>query len=241
MVEAPDEDAVFAVTQRDHGTASTSPIEPRSGEVFLTVSLGIAYSDGDSDAYGLVRDAAAAMHAARAEGFGRQRVYDRAIASQLLDSVGREAELRRALEENEFVMHYQPLLRLSDRVWDRAETLVRWQHPTRGLVSPGEFIPLAEQTGLMAALGERVFELVIAQAKLWSQTLPGVQLSVNVSGMQLNRPGLRRPRAGDAGDGRAAAGDAAARGDRVGDPAGHRRGAVDHRPAACGGHPHRHR
>ncbi len=187
MVEAPDEDAVLAVT-RGIRESFNSPIELSSGEVFLTVSLGIAYSDGDSDAYGLVRDAAAAMHAARAEGFGRQRVYDRAIASQLLDSVGREAELRRALEENEFVMHYQPLLRLADRVWDRAETLVRWQHPTRGLVSPGEFIPLAEQTGLMTALGERVLELVIAQAKLWSQTLPGVQLSVNVSGMQLSRP-----------------------------------------------------
>ena len=187
MVEAPDEDAVLAVT---HGIRESfkSPIEVANGEVFLTLSLGIAYSDGDNDAYGLVRDAAAAMHAARADGFGRQRVYDREISSQLLDSIGREAELRRALEAGEFVMHYQPLLRLADRVWDRAETLVRWQHPTRGLISPGEFIPLAEQTGLMGALGERVFELVIAQAKLWSQTLPGVQLSVNVSGMQLSRP-----------------------------------------------------
>ena len=85
-------------------------------------------------------------------------------------------------------MHYQPLLRLADGVWDRAETLVRWQHPTRGLVYPGEFVPLAEQTGLMGALGERVLELVIAQAQLWSQSLPGIQLSVNVSGIQLSRP-----------------------------------------------------
>lgn len=189
MIDAPDEDSVLAVA-REIRESFKSPIALAEGEVFLTVSLGIAYSDGAKDAYGLVRDAAAAMHAARAEGFGRQRVYDREIASQLLDRVGREAELRRALEENEFLMYYQPLLRLSDRVWDRAETLVRWQHPTRGLVSPAEFIPLAEQTGLMGALGERVLELVIEQARAWSQTLPGIQLSMNVSGMQLSRPGF---------------------------------------------------
>jgi diguanylate cyclase (GGDEF)-like protein len=189
MVDAPDDNAVFAVTHAIRESFK-APFVLGGGEVFLTVSLGIVYSDGVKDAYGLVRDAAAAMHAARADGFGRQRVYDREIASQLLDRVGREAELRRALEEGEFVMHYQPLLRLADRVWDRAETLVRWQHPTRGLVSPGEFIPLAEQTGLMGALGERVLELVIAQARIWSHTLPGVQMSVNVSGMQLSRPGF---------------------------------------------------
>jgi c-di-GMP-specific phosphodiesterase len=189
MVDAPNEDVVLAVTRHIRESFKT-PIVLADGEVFLTLSLGIAYSDGVKDAYGLVRDAAAAMHAARAEGFGRQRVYDGEIASQLLDRVGREAELRRALEEGEFVMYYQPLLRLADRVWDRAETLVRWQHPTRGLVSPGEFIPLAEQTGLMGALGDRVLEMVIAQAKVWSQTLPSVQLSVNVSGMQLSRPGF---------------------------------------------------
>jgi diguanylate cyclase (GGDEF)-like protein len=189
MVDAPDDTAAFAVT-RAITESFRAPFALTDGEVFLTVSVGIAYSDGVKDAYGLVRDAAAAMHSARVEGFGRQRVYDREIASQLLDRVSREAELRRAIEEREFVMYYQPLLRLADRVWDRAETLVRWQHPTRGLVSPGEFIPLAEQSGLMSALGERVLELVIAQAKVWSRTLPGVQLSVNVSGMQLARPGF---------------------------------------------------
>jgi c-di-GMP-specific phosphodiesterase len=187
LVDAPSQEAVLAVTDgvRD---SFKSPVVLEGTEFFLSCSLGIAYGDATSGAYGLVRDAAAAMHAARAEGYGRRRVFDRLIATQLLDHVAREAELRRALAENEFVMHYQPLLRLRDRVWDRAETLVRWQHPTRGLLAPGEFIGLAEQTGLMAALGERVLELVIEQAKLWSQTLPGIQLSVNVSGIQLGRP-----------------------------------------------------
>lgn len=187
LVDAPSQEAVLAVTDAIRESL-TPPVVLEDTEFFLSCSLGIAYGDGSSRAYSLVRDAAAAMHAARAEGYGRRRVFDRMIATQLLDHVSREAELRRALAENEFVMHYQPLLRLRDCVWDRAETLVRWQHPTRGLIAPGEFIELAEQTGLMGALGERVLELVIAQAKLWSQTLPGIQLSVNVSGIQLGRP-----------------------------------------------------
>jgi c-di-GMP-specific phosphodiesterase len=187
LVDAPSQEAVLAVTDGIRESLKP-PVVLEGTEFFLSCSLGIAYGDGSSRAYGLVRDAAAAMHAARAEGYGRRRVFDRLIATQLLDHVAREAELRRALAENEFVMHYQPLLRLRDCVWDRAETLVRWQHPTRGLMPPGEFIELAEQTGLMTALGERVLELVIAQAKLWSQTLPGIQLSVNVSGIQLGRP-----------------------------------------------------
>jgi diguanylate cyclase (GGDEF)-like protein len=187
MVDAPDERAVLKVTDAIRENFRT-PVVLEGTEFFLSFPLGIAYGDGTSGVYGLVRDAAAAMHAAGAEGIGRQRVFDRQISTQLRDRVAREAELRRALAEDEFVMHYQPLLRLADRTWDRAETLVRWQHPTRGLVFPGEFIPLAEQTGLMGALGERVLELVIAQAKLWSHTLPGIQFSVNVSGIQLARP-----------------------------------------------------
>jgi diguanylate cyclase (GGDEF)-like protein len=186
MVEALDEDAVRAVTGAITESFK-SPVVPEDTEFFLSLSLGIAYSHDASGAYALVREAAAAMHAARAEGFGRQRVFDHRIATQLFDRVNGEAELRHALSADQFVLHYQPLLRLADRVWDRAETLVRWQHPTRGLVAPGEFIPLAEQAGLMVALGERVLELAIAQAKLWARSLPGIQLSVNVSGIQLGR------------------------------------------------------
>jgi diguanylate cyclase (GGDEF)-like protein len=186
MVDAPEEDAVRAVTG-EIADAFKLPFVPEDTEFVLSLSLGIAYSDGATGAYALVRDAAAAMHAARAEGFGRQRVFDHRVAAQLFDRVNGEAELRHALSEDQFVLHFQPLLRLSDRVWDRAEALVRWQHPTRGLVAPGEFIPLAEQAGLMVALGERVLELAIAQAKLWARSLPGIQLSVNVSGIQLGR------------------------------------------------------
>jgi diguanylate cyclase (GGDEF)-like protein len=187
MVEAHSEASVQAATDaiRERFRA---PLVLDGSEFFLSFSLGIAYSDGNKAAYALVREAAAAMHAARAEGFGRRRVYDRGISSELRDRLVREGELRRALEDKELVMHYQPLMRLADRVWDRVETLVRWEHPTRGLVPPGEFVPLAEQAGLMGVLGERVLELVIAQGKLWAEKLPGIQLSVNVSGIELGRP-----------------------------------------------------
>jgi diguanylate cyclase len=85
-------------------------------------------------------------------------------------------------------MHYQPILRVADGVWDRVESLVRWQHPRRGLVGPDEFIPLAEETGLIVPLGELILELVIEQAKAWSETLSDVQLAVNISGLQLASP-----------------------------------------------------
>ncbi len=165
-----------------------APVLLEDGEFFLTVSLGLVYSDGSTDAYTLVREAAAAVHAARADGFGRRRLFDRDNAGQLFDRIEREVELRNAIESGELTMHYQPLLRLSDRVWDRAETLVRWRHPTRGLIGPVEFIPIAERSGLMNRLGDRVLDMVIAQAQEWSQTLPGVQLSVNISESQLSAP-----------------------------------------------------
>ncbi len=185
MVPVPEQDGAASPT--DVVTDSfRAPIVIDDGEFFVTVSLGLVYSDAVTDAYNLVREAAAAMHAARADGFGRRRSYDHDNAGQLLDRIGREVELRNAIESGELTMHYQPLLRLSDRVWDRAETLVRWQHPTRGLIGPAEFIPIAERSGLMNRLGERVLDMVIAQAQEWSQTLPDVQLSVNISESQLS-------------------------------------------------------
>jgi EAL domain-containing protein (putative c-di-GMP-specific phosphodiesterase class I) len=99
-----------------------------------------------------------------------------------------ETELRQATERGELVMHYQPILRLGERRWSGVEALVRWRHPTRGLLSPDEFIPLAEETGLIVSLGERIIELVIEQAKAWCTRLPGIQVAVNASGLQLEHP-----------------------------------------------------
>jgi len=85
-------------------------------------------------------------------------------------------------------MHYQPIFSVQEMRWSGVEALVRWQHPLRGLIAPDGFIPLAEETGLIVPLGDLVLELVCAQAKRWTETLPGLQISVNASVVQLARP-----------------------------------------------------
>ena len=88
----------------------------------------------------------------------------------------------------ELVVHYQPILNVEDRSWSGVEALVRWQHPERGLLSPDEFIPLAEETGLIVPLGMCVLEMVCRQARQWSRTLPGIRIAVNASPVQLAYP-----------------------------------------------------
>ena len=121
------------------------------------------------------------MTAARAGGPGRQQVYDRWLRAQVIDRLNLETELRRAIERDELVMYYQPVLSLTQRRWSAVEALIRWQHPQRGLIGPDEFIPLAEETGLIVPLGDRVLRMVVAQAKQWADLFPGLQLAANVS------------------------------------------------------------
>jgi c-di-GMP-specific phosphodiesterase len=157
-------------------------------ELFVTASVGVATGGPQTDALGLVRDADAAMHAARAGGPGRRHLYDRELRSQVLRRLRTETELRRAIDRRELVMHYQPILNVLDGSWSGVEALVRWQHPRRGLVGPDGFIPLAEETGLIVPLGEVILELVCEQAKIWAQTLPGIHIGVNASVVQLAHP-----------------------------------------------------
>src|SRR5262249_22649485 len=104
------------------------------------------------------------------------------------ERLNKETEVRHAIERDELVMHYQPILNIPERRWSGVEALVRWQHPVRGLVGPDEFVPVAEETGMIAALGAKVLEMVAAQAKAWSRTLPGIHLAVNASVVQLANP-----------------------------------------------------
>ena len=164
------------------------PFDVDGVELFVTASVGIATSGHQADAFGLVRDADAAMHAARAGGPGRWHLYDREMRSRLLRRLRTENELRRAIERRELVMHYQPILNVQTGQWDGVEALVRWQHPRRGLVGPDGFIPVAEETGMIVPLGERVLELVCEQAKRWAQTLPDIHIAVNASVVQLAHP-----------------------------------------------------
>ena len=160
------------------------------GEFFLTASVGIAHNTHPTDAFGLVRDADAAMNAARAQGPGQRQTYDRRLRARTIERLNHETELRRGIERGELVLHYQPILDLAARRWSGVEALVRWRHPKRGLIGPDEFIPLAEETGLIVPLGASVLQMVTEQASRWAATLPGIHIAYNASPLQLADPAI---------------------------------------------------
>jgi c-di-GMP-specific phosphodiesterase len=161
-----------------------APIIVGGSELFLSATVGAARVDG-SDADGLVREAAAAMQAARADGEGGHRVYTRRSRAQSIDLISRESELRRAIDFGEIMLHYQPVLDIVNHRWDRLEALARWNHPTRGLLAPSEFLPMAEKSGLIVPLGQRVMKIAAQQALPWVQAMPGLRVSVNFSVLEL--------------------------------------------------------
>jgi EAL domain-containing protein (putative c-di-GMP-specific phosphodiesterase class I) len=152
--------------------------------------VGVAVADPTGDAHSLIRDAACAMQAARSEGLGGHRVYSQALRPASVDLIGRESELRRAIDFGELVLHYQPILDIANHRWDRLEALVRWNHPTRGLLAPAEFIPLAEKSGLIVPLGQRVIELAARDSASWLAAMPDLRIAINISVLQLDDPGF---------------------------------------------------
>ncbi|MEF8703444.1 MAG: EAL domain-containing protein [Candidatus Accumulibacter sp. UW26] len=155
-------------------------------ELTLGVSIGIALFPKDGDhAEELIRHAVSAMHKARAEGGGRSHLYAVDMEAQALARLEMESELRHAIGNGELVLHYQPQVSLRSGAMVGVEALVRWQHPTRGLVPPAAFIPLAEETGLIVALGEWVLREACAQNQAWQDAgLPRICVAVNLSARQ---------------------------------------------------------
>jgi diguanylate cyclase (GGDEF)-like protein/PAS domain S-box-containing protein len=164
-------------------------------ELFVRASLGVAVGDADTPSpEGLLRDADTAMYRAKHEG-GDCRMFDPAMYEWALKRLELEHDLRRAVEGEELVVYYQPIVNLqSGEAWG-VEALVRWEHPERGLLSPTEFVPVAEESGLVVPIGERVLEEACRRATLWQKThlhpRPLV-VSVNLSARQLRRPDLAR-------------------------------------------------
>ena len=161
-------------------------------EFHLTTSIGIAMypSDGE-DAETLLRNADTAMYRAKDEGRDGFQVFTTAMNEYIVKRVGLENELRRGLEREEFVLHYQPQVNVHTGQIVGVEALVRWQHPERGLVYPGEFIPLAEDSGLIVPLGEWVMRTACAQNKAWQEAgLPPMRVAVNLSARQFQHPQL---------------------------------------------------
>jgi len=170
-----------------------APIDLGGREFRLSTSIGIALSvTGYERPEDILRDAFVAMNQARSGGGNRQEMFDQKMQSEVELRMRLEADLRRALERDEFQVFYQPIVSLDTWRISGFEALVRWRHPERGLVSPAEFIPVAEETGQIVPIGEWVLRESSRQMKCWQDEHPELDLSisVNLSGRQVAEPDL---------------------------------------------------
>jgi diguanylate cyclase (GGDEF)-like protein len=169
------------------------PFEVKGRELHVRGSMGIARMESDVDgADQLLRNADLAMYRAKAAGRGGYERYNPEMHTELVQRVQLESDLRRALDEGELFLHYQPTFDLGSGQLVGAEALARWDHPTRGLVPPTEFIPLAEASGLIRPLGAWVLREACRQAAEWQRNSPPrekpLTLNINLSGRQLQSP-----------------------------------------------------
>ena len=173
---------------------AASPIAVEGHDVFVSPSIGVAVSastHGSSEE--VVRDADLAMHRAKAGGGGGYAVFDDAMHLAAAERLQLETELRRAIERQEFRLWYQPIVALADRRVDGFEALIRWQHPTRGLLAPGAFLEVAEDIGVITQIDEWVLPEACRQAEVWRRTRPKgdrLTVSVNLSSKAFGNAGL---------------------------------------------------
>jgi diguanylate cyclase (GGDEF)-like protein/PAS domain S-box-containing protein len=170
-----------------------APYNLEGREVFVSASIGITLA---AERYHrpeeLLRDADTALQRAKERGKGGYQLFDTPMHRQSVAVLELENDLRRALDRNEFCLYYQPIVQLADRKLVGFEALVRWQHPQRGLMFPDQFIPLAEETGLIVRLGEWVAREACAQLRRWITDFPtsSVSLTANVSSRQFAQPDI---------------------------------------------------
>jgi diguanylate cyclase (GGDEF)-like protein/PAS domain S-box-containing protein len=155
-------------------------------EIFVSASIGIALGEHGDNSDELLRNADAAMYRAKEVGKGCYRVFEAEMHSAALQRLELETDLRRALDEDELVVHYQPIVAATTGEIGGFEALVRWHHPTRGLVPPLDFIPLAEENGLIVDIGRVVLRAACEQITQWRLTHPHLTVAVNLSARQLS-------------------------------------------------------
>jgi diguanylate cyclase (GGDEF)-like protein/PAS domain S-box-containing protein len=196
LLEDVEEATVADVADRImHGLESPFALEGK--EVFVRASMGIAFGDadlrGDRGAEELLRNADVAMYTAKENGKGRYQVFEPDMHMSVLRRLELKADLQRAVDNGEFVLHYQPIIRLETGEITGLEALVRWQHPERGTIAPDEFIALAEDTGLIVPIGSFVLERACRDAAALQAAFPHeppLSMSVNLSARQLQRPAI---------------------------------------------------
>ena len=171
-------------------TALTLPHRIAEHELHVSVSIGIcSYPDDGLDANNLIKSAEAAMYQAKANGRNNYQFFTQEMNAGAIERQSLEGELRCALEREEFVLHYQPKMNLETGAIIGAEALIRWVHPDRGLVSPAQFIPIAEDSGLIVPIGRWVLREACKQARAWMDAgLPPIPMAVNISSIEFRNP-----------------------------------------------------
>ncbi|MCF8152482.1 MAG: EAL domain-containing protein [Sulfuritalea sp.] len=169
--------------------AAVFPMVLEGHELHISASIGISYYPMDgANAEALMKNADVAMYRAKEEGRNNFQFYHASMNARSFERLAMETSMRYALNRGEFDLYYQPRFSLPEGRIIGAEALIRWNHPDLGLVSPGQFIPLAEETGLILPIGEWVLKQVAAQGKAWQQAgFPPLSLAVNVSARQFRR------------------------------------------------------
>jgi diguanylate cyclase (GGDEF)-like protein/PAS domain S-box-containing protein len=183
-------DAAAVIADRVHATLEP-PIRLEQDDVYVHTSIGIAGADASSTADEIVRNADLAMYSAKADGKGQSAFFEASMHSAARRRLQLTGDLRRALAEGQLSVNYQPLIRLTDGKMLGAEALLRWNHPTMGPVAPTDFIPIAEESGLIISIGSFVLNEACRQLKIWQteHTDAPQYISVNLSVRQFQREG----------------------------------------------------
>ncbi len=192
VVVCEDTDARKALAVADRvARAIAAPLPLRAGETVVTASIGIAHGEPGIDAEAMLRDSDAAMYRAKERGRSRIEIFDSAMRHRMLERLETERSLRAAMQNGELRLHYQPIVCLDDGRVVAAEALLRWYHPERGMVGPAEFIPVAEESGLILPLGRWVLGQSCTQLAAWRAAgRSALRVTVNLSARQFGDPDL---------------------------------------------------
>lgn len=182
------------VIAKDIQNLFSKPFVLGDREVFASASMGIAHSDNDyKTPEEILRDAELAMYRAKREGKSQSIVFQPQFRQSSLSPIDLDTDLRRALDRDEMELHYQPIISMRDRTISGFEALLRWSHRSRGVISPNEFIPLAEETGLIYDLGQWVLGKACKQIAAWNKSKKKedqLEISINLSSRQFSDPNL---------------------------------------------------